>query len=258
MFKKIFATALVAMFLSLSALASDDPFSQAVLSHQARKDNEVLKKTVPRVLVGTGAGGAAGYGIARMLGASVPKAKGATAIGAVIGAIGGLIWDRRANRNNDAADGKQAGMLQDRGGQSDLTQLESEYEAKFTAQQTSFNARFSDLEKRFTERAAVSTTRNGDNVVVNAGIGASQPPAMITVENCLPAQFAKTQVYDDFVGAWRRLANREKRAIATTDPEAAPKVRTWGNLPGGGGEGWIELKVGDGLARISTGWWRIQ
>lgn len=258
--KKIVAVMLAAMFLVSSfALAADDPFSQAVLNHQARKQGEVLKKTLPRAVIGAGIGGAIGYGVSRMVGASVPMAKGGTAIGAALGGIGALLWDRKANRNNDAADGKQAAMLQDRGGQNDLTQLESEYEAKFAAQQTSFNARFSDLEKRFTERAAVSTTRNGDNVVVNAGVGAIQPPvAMVGVENCLPAdKFKRTQVFDEYVGVWREVRSREKRSVSTNNPNQAPPVRTWAKTPEGG-EGWIRLVEGDGLIQVSVGWWRIQ
>jgi len=259
MFKRILATTLVAMFLSFSGMATDDSFSQAVLNHQARKQGEVLKKTVPRAIVGAGIGGAIGYGVSRMVGASVPMAKGGTAIGAAVGAIGALLWDRKANRNNDAADGQQAGMLRDRTdqGQNDLSLVRTEYESRFAAQQASFNA----LEAKFAAATtmASASARNSDNIVVNASVGDSrQAPAMIGVENCLPRQFTKTQVYDDYVRVWRWINERAKeRPISTLDPQKAPLVRTWGNLKEGG-QGWIELKDGDGLTETSPGHWRVQ
>jgi len=119
MLKKTLAVGLTAVLLVFSitlAFAADgDAFSSAVRGHMDGKKNEVLRKTTPRVVLSAGAGGALGYGLSRAFDATVPHAKGWTAIGAVGGAVAGLIWDKKANRRNDAAAGTQAAILRDRG-----------------------------------------------------------------------------------------------------------------------------------------------
>ena len=261
--RKILATVLVAMFMSFiiapAALAGDSP-----MSIYLKKGPKVAPDEFDDAVRSTAAGGICA-GITRIFSRDWRFLTGAAALCGGGTYVASKIKEKKDIRKNEqlfidaqnAEDAKNAALRKE---DHDWRMEEQKAAVRNTStvetQFTQFNARFDALDARLAA-ATAAPARNGDNVVVNAGIGASQAPAMITVENCLPAQFTKTQVYDDYVGAWRRLETRERRSVSTTNPEATPKVRTWWSLPGGG-EGWIELRVGDGLARISTGYWRIQ
>ena len=268
MLKKTLAVALTAVFLVFSIVpAYADAFTDSVQGHMRSKSNQVLKKTMPRTAIGGGIGAAVGYSTARFANAANAHAWGW--LGAAAGALGGLIWDKKANANDDRRAGEQAGLIQDHEAevrrenhkwsvedrQFEKTTYEArvraEYDAKLAEgradearlKEIEANARAEAAEEQLSEERSERTTLQAQLTVVQQVPGAAgQQSAQISVENCLKPRYAVIRGELSLSKVSVILRPGENDIHLGQVGDALTGLEGFGRIDGSGNFGWVPLE----------------
>src|SRR3990167_404571 len=218
MLKKTLAVALTAVLLSFSVVPpafADDPLIGAIRGRQERREG--VGKAVKTTLRGTG-GAALGYGT----GVAVGKlgdfsTKTGGAVGAAIGGFFGLIWDWKANKNDEAQSDREMVVIRDRedylrkqdhdwsvedqkfAAKNLETKIRAEYDARLSEsradearlKEIEADARAAAAEEQLSEERSERTTLQAQlTVVQQVPVSAAQQSAQVFVENCLKPRYA--------------------------------------------------------------------